>query len=262
MIQRDVWHGVLASVPPIPPAGRLRAPLRPSSQGATGAFLGLASDGRRYWVKVANNPVGKHVLVKEQIVGRAGALIGAPTCPVITVEIPDAVVGWEFRPGRTLERGVGHGSMHIEGGIDTRRLSRQTEDDNAARYTAFVALYDWCWGHDWQGVHVVQDEARFFCFDYDWYLPPGGQQWDGKCLLEYVDTPHPVPDAPVLATAAALRIAERLEQVSRAELAHMLRHVPGEWGVPDRDLEDVGFYLERRAPQVAARLREEAGGGR
>jgi hypothetical protein len=81
-------------------------PLRPSSVGGAGSFLVVADDGRRYWCKSLNNFQSPRVPITEQLVGRLGALIGAPVCEVALVLLDD-VVGWEIRPGsgRVVEPG-------------------------------------------------------------------------------------------------------------------------------------------------------------
>jgi hypothetical protein len=55
-------------------------PLRASPAGASGSFLVVGEDGRRYWCKSLNNFQGPRVAVTEQIVGRLAGLIGAPAC--------------------------------------------------------------------------------------------------------------------------------------------------------------------------------------
>lgn len=258
MVERREWDGLLVNMPANPSQTTLKAILRASTQGATRSFVGLGQDRAQYWIKTTTNPLGPQVLVKEQVVARVGALIDAPVCPVVVIDIPQEFDGSTVG-GLRLEAGPAHGTRNIANGLDTRELDRPSDDDNAARYAAFAALYDWCWGYDVQGLHVANDDNRFFAVDYDQYLPPGGQVWQPKTMVDFADVPHEIPQTVPLSAAALARVATRLEGVSRTDLVDALKHIPGSWIGKARDLEDVGFLLERRLPQVAARLRARPG---
>ena len=104
-LRRSHWSGLLSGHRRPDAEITLKATLQQSSSGGSGAFLGLADDGYRYWIKPLNNAQGQRVPITEQIVGRAGKLVGGPTCEVRTITITDAFAGWEFRPGFTLEPG-------------------------------------------------------------------------------------------------------------------------------------------------------------
>ncbi len=54
-------------------------------------------------------------------------------------------------------------------------------------------------------------------------------------------------------------IATRLDAVTRIHLLGALEQIPGSWPVTDEELEAVGYFLERRSPQVAARIRNRIG---
>ena len=74
--------------------------------------------------------------------------------------------------------------------------------------------------------------------------------------MAHVDEPHllagPYGD---LDPTEIQHLAERLEAMTRSELADVLQCVPGDWPVSDEELEALGFFLERRAPGVASRMR-------
>ena len=152
----------------------LVAPLQPSTAGGSGAFQVKASDGNRYWVKVLNNGQGSRVPITEQIVGRAGVLLGAPCCAVKTIEIPSGLPSWEFRPGLHLEPGIGHASFAIDPVIEVRSMANRSHDENEKRHAYVHALYDWCWGGDHQWLVAISDENRYHSHDHGWYLPPTG----------------------------------------------------------------------------------------
>jgi hypothetical protein len=193
--------------------------------------------------------------VTEQIVGRAGKLIGAPTCEVQTIQIPSEFEGWEFKPGRALAPGIAHGSLHIGRAADTAWLAKPDEDDNARRHVYLLALYDWCWGGDEQGLIALDDESRFYSHDHGWYLPPVGPTWTESALEHEVDTPHECASRTSGVTATMVAdVVEELKMVAREALVGILHAIPALWPIESSVLECVGYFLERRAPAVAARL--------
>src|SRR5262249_28316653 len=144
----------------------MKAPLNQSTTGGSGAFLCLANDGRRYWVKTVNGPQGNRVPTTEQLVGHAGATIGAPSCSVDVIFIPKALVGWAFRPGYQLQRGFAHASLSVDNSVEEKALNHRNRDDNSARHAAYFALYDWCWGDDLQGLIQLDRDNEFVSHDH------------------------------------------------------------------------------------------------
>jgi hypothetical protein len=257
MIQRSDWLDKLKGLRRNDADVRLEAPLQQGSRGGSGAFLGLGSDQQRYWIKPLNNIQGIRVPVTEQIVGRIGFLIEAPICIVHTIEIPSEFVGWEFRSGRKLEAGIAHGSKHIDQVADVGGMDRRNNDDNARRHARMMALFDWCWGGDQQGLVALADESRYYSHDHGWYLPPEGPTWDVASLEATVDAPHEY-SAPKDGITSAIvdEILEKLLAVQRSQLCDALACIPATWPVTDAELECAGFFLERRAAAVAARIAE------
>jgi hypothetical protein len=264
VVQLSDWSGVIRNRPDRAELV-LKAPLRQSSAGGAGAFLGKASDGEQYWIKVPNGPQGDRVPITEQIVGRAGGIIGACTCGVRSIEIPDSLDGWEFRAGHTLQECIAHASSAVFQGVEPPKaqcLGDRGKDDNAARHVTYFALYDWCWGGDVQGLLDISDDRRFYSHDHGWFLPPEGRSWNVAELEAKVDEPHELPtDGAGLDFLAVAATAGQLEKVTRSDLEGMLEKIPRDWPVSNDELEAVGFFLERRAPAVAERLRSRFGGG-
>ena len=257
MVTRADWASTIRSRTDPVGAVVIEVPVVPSAAGGSGTFLGLGSDGRRWWVKPANNLQGARVIVTESVVGRAGALIGAPVCEVAVVQIPAEIAGWEFRPGARLEPSFAHASLAIDDAQETRALEYRQRDDNQRRHAGVLALYDWCWGGDDQWLYCETDDRKLYSHDHGWYLPEVGPNWSEASLLEHIDTPHQLHGPSSDLDPTALRqLAERLESVTREELAAMLQGVPVSWSASDAELEALGFFLERRAPAVAGRLRD------
>lgn len=257
VIQRADWNGLLNGQRATTAEVALKAALQQSRTGGSGAFLGLADDGQRYWIKPLNNAQGERVPITEQIVGRIGNLLGAPTCENRTIAISEEFAGWEFRPGRTLEPGIAHASLHVEHAIFTRALNHRADDDNSRRYAFLFALYDWCWGGDVQGLLAAKDENRFYSHDHGWYLPPEGKTWTVADLDANADVPHELPTNPNgIGASVAEEVAASLEAAKRSALQKALAGIPSVWPVNDDELEGVGFFLEKRAPIVAQRIRQ------
>ena len=216
--------------------------------------------GARWWVKLLNNPQGPMVLVNEQIVARCGALIGAPTCEVAIVEVPEAVAGEVY--GVRVEPGLAHGSRHVGNVLNERELRYRASDDNARRHVGAYAIHDWCWGRDSQWLYALGEEYKVYSHDHGYFFP-NGPDWNRYLdqLAECVDIPHELDAAAAGVDAIeALSMSERLAEVSIDDLAGVLSGIPGDWPASDGELERLGFFLERRAPQVAGRLRRLAGG--
>lgn len=235
-------------------------PLGSSPRGGSGTFLARASDRQRWWIKPLNNLQGPRVIVTESIIGRAGMLIDAPVCEVAVVRIPEELVGWEFRPNAQLEAGLAHASLAVEDASEVSQLEYRERDDNRQRHAGVFALYDWCWGGDDQWLHCETDDRKLYSHDHGMYLP-GGPAWDEASLSAHVDAPHPPAYASSgLDPEALADFADRLDTITRDDLVALMSAVPASWPVSDRELEAVGFFLERRASAVAARLRALKGG--
>ena len=226
-------------------------------EGGSRPLLALAADGNQYWVKLATNRQGSMVPANEQIVGRCGALIGAPTCQVALVEVPETMTG--RISGVQVEAGVAHGSLHVPDTVNERILGHRVEDDNRRRHAGLFALHDWCWGRDSQWLFALSDEHKTYSHDHGHFFP-GGPDWRARLpdLREHVDDPHLLQeyfDATGLDVDAVRTQAAALDAVNAADLVDILCAIPVEWPVADADLEMLGFFLERRAPQVAIRVR-------
>ena len=222
-------------------------------------FRVVGSDRVDYFVKSLDNqqPGLEATLAAELVVAGVGRLIGAPVIRTVVIEIPQALAGYEPRPGTPIKAGLAHASAALERADEMGRpsLYARSQDDNRTRHAGVYALYDWCYGSDKQWLYDIDDDRRIYSHDHGLYLPWGW--WtDGSTLVASVDDPHALPDAPAgLSPAAVEEVANRLEAVTRTELASILNQVPAAWPVTDGVLGTLGWFLERRAPAVAARLR-------
>lgn len=260
-VERDAWRGLLDSRLDPVEVLVIEQPLSQSKGGGSGSFPAEASDGRQWWVKPANNLQGGKVIVTENLVGSLGKLIGAPTCEVAIVRIPEEIAGFEFVPGHVLEAGLTHASRGVEQAQEFHSLEYRQHDHNARRHAGVFALYDWCWGGDPQWLCDAADDQKLYSHDHGWYLPPEGQDWTETELVSQVDQPRELGhNSDGLESEAVEELAERLDQLGRDDLLPILSGVPESWPVANSELEALGFFLERRAPEVGKRLRQKIGG--
>lgn len=227
-------------------------------QGESQPRLAHAPNGLDYWVKVIGNPQHEMVPVNEQIVGRLGSLIGAPTCQVDLVNVTDAMAESIQDPG--FKAGIAHGSLHVKTAThEVRTLSLRQRDDNATRHAAIVALVDWCFGFDHQWLVAGLSDQEFYSHDHGNFFPYG-YTWSEnlESLPSVLHEPPRLPRrfSPVGLNPAELeRCAGFLEGIDPQLLVSVLSAVPQDWPVSNCELEHLGWFLEKRAPSSADRLR-------
>lgn len=260
MVEQDDWRGLVY--------GRTDGSAEVSVQAFTpgppiptfsSPFRVVGSDRLDYFVKSLDNcPAGMGAtLAAEFVAAAAGRLINAPVVRTVLIEIPAALAGHELSPGRPMSAGLAHASQAMEHADEGRgQLAARSQDDNRVRHAGVYALFDWCYGSDQQWLYDIDDDRRIYSHDHGLYLPYGWMH-DQDLLVAMVDDPHPLPDPPAgLSPVAVQETAERLEAVTRADLASILNRVPVSWPVTDQLLETLGWFLERRAPAAAARIRD------
>lgn len=259
-VKFERWERELARrVDPVDPPV-IKIPIKRSPRGGSGTFLAADGVGEQWWVKPLNNLQDARVTVTEAIVASVGALICAPVCDSDIVCLPPEIEGWEFRPGSVIESGYAHASRAVANAVEDRFLQYRENDDNARRHVGVFAVYDWCWGGDEQWLYAVSEDRKLYSHDHGWYLPETGATWDVGALVTHVSVPHMAEWSPSgLDSAVIAACADRLRTLTHDELVGALSGIPKSWPVSDLELERVGWFLESRAPAVAARL-ESMGG--
>ena len=254
--QRSHWIGALAGKRTNATTLSLVLPVKRGTSGTSGAFLAVASDDLRYWIKPLNNLQDPRVCVTEQIVGRIGHLLGAPTRRVATINIPD-MKGWKFvadNDAAVLLPGIAHASLDLPSVIETSQLEQRTKDSNASRHAHLLALYDLCWGDDSQWLLDLSDDFACHSFDHGHFFPQG-PWWTTEDLERCLTAPRPLrtedDDIDVAAVKGAIA---RMRSLRHDEIVDVLAHIPTSWPVKDAELEMVGHFLLTRAPLVAHRL--------
>ena len=210
----------------------------------------ICDDAALYLVKFTNNPHGDGKgNVAEQIVARAGALIGAPVPEAGLVEVSAELLGAPQLPD-FAGAGVHHGSRWAHGYSDRQHLAYV--DENRERFGALDVLYAWmlCVGdHQWiyrnEAPHEVLsvDHTSFF---------PGSPAWTAEGLR--AESTNPAPDA----TLATLNLTptdrgpalEKLRAVSDADIARVVAAPPSEWGISVDERVALAAYLAGRKDAV------------
>ncbi|MDA0635339.1 hypothetical protein OUY22_18105 [Nonomuraea sp. MCN248] len=236
----------------------VRALIGSVGQSFASPFQVLANDGRRYFVKALDGcqEFARGSLAVEYVVAEAGRLIGAPVCDSSLIRIPEDFADWPMPFGK-LQPGIAHASAAIEQAVESRpALRHRVQNDNRSRHVGLYALYDWCFGDDAQWLHDLDDDRAIYSHDHGLYLPPHDGSIRAELLQRCVDEPNELPDpAAGLAPEAVRGVSEALERINRDALVNVVRSVPASWPVTDDDLEALGWFLEHRASEVAARVR-------
>ncbi|WP_133378940.1 HipA family kinase [Klenkia marina] len=219
-----------------------------------------ADDENLYWVKSSSllPPAEPAALVKEYVVARAGALIGAPVCRSTLIRIPPDLDGEELRDGMFLKAGLAHGSLAVERADERGRpyLVERKSDDNVRRHARIYALFDWCCGSDAQWLYDIDDNLSIYSHDHGRYLPPMDTGFLTRAALEAeVGRDNSLTDSPVGLNANELMdVASDLLKVSENDLLTILKGVPASWPVDDETLGALGWFLFERREGVAQRL--------
>ena len=97
-----------------------------------------------------------------------------------------------------------------------------------------------------------------YSHDHGLYLPPHGRGgWTLQSLTDHLDRPNELPDARGgLSIDAIEDVALALSEVTRDDLVRVMTSIPASWPVCDSELEELGWFLESRAPAVAARVKD------
>jgi len=256
-VTREDWSGELATGNPAIPLVLKGLAGKSKGGGASSIPVFDEEEEKRWYLKAPNNPQGAARLVAaEYIVSAAGRLIDAPVCEVRPMTIPDHFEGIIFPSNLTLAKGIGTASQEVPDTVLNGQLLHRDRDDNRCRHVGVFALFDWCWGDDPQWLNCSTEDEKVYSHDHGYYFPPAGNDWTQAELLAQVDQPHPLGhSADDLDLGEIARMGNALDAVTRADLCAILRSVPQEWGIPVDDLEVLGFFLERRAPAVATRMR-------
>lgn len=129
-IERDEWQGLVTGRGEPDDPLVVEVPLRPSPAGGSGRFslpYLTAADGGSSYRTICRR---RKSLWRSTLWVRPVVSLGAPTCEVALVRIPNELAGWEFRPGAGLLPGLACASVHVDAAQESRSLDYRLLDDN------------------------------------------------------------------------------------------------------------------------------------
>ncbi len=254
------WSNVLKEKRPLEGEITLIEPLGSSNQSGAGAFLGLANNNLKYWIKTLNNKQGPKIPITEQIIGRIGKIIKAPTCDVKTVNLPNSIEEYELYSENFLQPGIAHGSLAISNNKSVFHLEHKNRGSNNLIYCYFYALYDLCWGANPHWLISLNDDFNYYSHDHGFYLPPSGPNWNISAIQYCLDEAHELPDKRHRFDQETIeKVVSCLFNITKESLIDALSAIPRSWPVTDHELEEVGLFIERRIPGVVKRLKNRVG---
>jgi hypothetical protein len=227
----------------------------------TGArpFLALADDGRNYWVKVKDNPHGNKTLANEYVVWALGMHIGAPMLNAALLSIPTELDGFTYCDEVKLREGVAFGSLHLASAVEGESVAFVKEDGNMERYPFMLALWDLCLGADMQVLYDTSKANQVSSFDHGLWFSSDEGDWDADVLTRLAEGKWHWPAAPLgLSGRAFHEAADALTDLSLDDTLNIVSGVPLEWEIQSNDLEALAWFVAKRAPIVATRLRQAA----
>lgn len=253
---RDAWIGLLASRPRPEPDGFVVAAFQVADSGCK-PFLGLAADGKQYWIKHVGNAHGIQSLVIERVVAAVGEMILAPVRPVALLEILPTMALDEMLRGAAVLPGLAHASLHLDDAIEKEELTNTKDDGNRYRQPRFVALWELFAGEDPQWLYCKEDDFSVWTFDHGFWVT-GGElgDWSGDDLAGMASVTSPWEHSVAAMDAATFHdVADSLESLTVDDLLGAVATVPIVWGVPDRDLETLAWWVYCRRQQTAQSMR-------
>lgn len=262
-IDLEWWRGRVGPLQSCQPALTLRFPLRIALGSHSGAFLGLADDELRYWIKLPGNPQSTQVLVNDFVASMLARLLEAPapvTSPILVRA--DLVNAWD---GRSRWHGVkpqfvvdvvGHASLNGAGAVErTDPVPEFTKrDDNRLRQARLAGFWDLCFGCDPQWLYSSSDDQSLWSFDHGYWFGSDENDWDSVSLLRLVHVSNELELASPSQVSDYMSTAALIRDLRTEALLHIMKRVPEEWGCASTDLEVLAWFIYARIGPVSERL--------
>ena len=212
-------------------------------------------EGVDWWAKWPGNPHGMAPLANELIVGRLGAIIGAPVPPVSLLDVPDALVRRAGLLG--LLPGPWVASRQVQGDFSDL-VQYHSRDDNAHRLPRFLALWLWASGFDEQYLYDGTAHQSAWSIDYGMWLDCSESDWLASDIRPNSLSERPAGYAHADDPTELSTTADIVESVTDDLVRSILSEVPIEWNIPPDRLDRVAEHLIDRRPAVADHLRVTA----
>jgi len=207
----------------------------------------ICTDQMRYALKLndSTNPSHGRTLATEQVVGRLGQLLGAPTVQPARVLCPQELLSNFVETGNRVA-GLGHASRFLDRrqlredrGQPLQPVTKKNREDHAR----LGVLYGWIGAGDHQVLRDTQTD-EIFSHDHGLFLPGGGN-WGKTNLI--AGTPL-VPDPWFLDPdpSNVIEASMQIKALTDAQIAGAIAYVDASWGVGDDDLIALANYLSAR----------------
>ncbi|WP_416417189.1 HipA family kinase [Paenarthrobacter aromaticivorans] len=260
---RATWFGLLNAGNYVRPEPEMQvvAVFKVAKDSGCKPFLGLASNGKTYWIKHSHNDHGVQSLMVERVAAAVGLMLQAPLCPVELVHVPGSIARDPLLAGFGVMSGTAHGSESVEDAIEKMELVHTRDDGNRFRQPRFIALWELFAGEDPQWLYSRQDDFQVWSFDHGFWVSGGEMgDWGGDELEQTVNYWSPwMGDVRHMDPATFLDVADSVASLSVEDLLAAVATVPVSWGIPDHDLESLAWWLFSRRRHISDRMKALSG---
>ncbi|WOC59866.1 HipA family kinase [Paenarthrobacter sp. AT5] len=253
------WLGLLAGRPRPEAETTIFAIADVANTGSV-PFLGIATDGGRYWVKYMGNAHGTDSLIAERVVEALARKLDAPMRPSVLVDVPEILTHDPRMVGSGIQAGVAHGSLFLDNCLEKNVLDSVTRDGNKTRQPRFIALWELCYGEDEQWLYDRQSDEQVWSYDHGYWITGGEPEPLTVKDLEVTVKSWEPWKGPLkgMDPAAFVDMLERIEALTVTDLIDVVASVPLAWGVPDELLESLAWWFYMRRTHAMARMRQLA----
>lgn len=217
--------------------------------GFSRSILVTCDDGKNYVVKGAHC---RKAIVNEQVVARFGALIGAPVCVTLIVEIPAELCA--INPQMSdVAPGSAHAIEFIENCSDRAGVDHTGVAENRSRFAALQVLYTWLHAGDQQMIYLTTVPHLVYSVDHGHFFP-GGPDWTVASLAAAA----PVAQYDPIFSIAAISGEERsqalakLAELTDGQINQVISVPPADWGFDDAERRTLEDFIKLRRAQVLA----------
>jgi hypothetical protein len=209
-------------------------------------------DAQVYVVKGAQ---AQHKIVSDQIVARLGLVMKAPVAVPVLVNVSTELIELEPRLLH-FQSGLAHGTLYIEGCIDSYELRALKDVQNRSRFASLAILYGWVQAYDQQFLYRKRRPQIVYSVDHSHFFPfnPDLNDWDETTLRQ-----APVAEVDPYFLGCKLTSQEiyqalmALESVSDDDILRAVSIPPDEWGITMNERLMLVEYLIRRKRELLAR---------
>jgi hypothetical protein len=206
-------------------------------------------------VYVVKGAQAQHKIVSDQIVGRLGMAMKAPVAVPVLVNVSTELIEIEPRLFH-FQSGLAHGTLYIEGCIDSYELKALKDVQNRSRFASLAILYGWVQAYDQQFLYRKRrpqivysvDHSHFFPFDSDL------NDWDETTLRQALCAEvDPYFSGCKLTSQEIHQALMALESVSDDDILRVVSIPPDDWGITMNERLMLAEYLIRRKNELLAR---------